>query len=484
MRQKLIWPLDINFKMDTVRRITRNTAYVLGGNMLAALMTFLINAYIARYLGSEVFGRYSFVFAYLAFFMVISVFGIDAILVREFSRSEGRSNRLLSAGIIIKLATSFLASLISAVLIMFLPYSSSIRLAVILASIGLVFYSVAQTLSALFQARLEMIYSSIATILSRLVFLGLTAYVVLTNGGFVKMVVASSAAFMAQLALMYVFSRKKFTFIKPDMGITRAILVESWPLALMNLFITAYFRIGVVILSLVKGTEQVGFYSAAYMITEAPAMISVAFMTSMFPLMSLYFKSSNAQFKEIYVKSFKYMAILGMPIVVGGFLLRKEIISLVYGASYSVSASAFGILIFGCVLMILNVVLASTITAIDRQKLNMFVVGLATALNLVLNLAMIPKLGFIGTAIAAVATELLIFLGFGYFVYKETKIIPTEGLLNVLGASLVMGLFIVFTNLQLILTFLIAIPVYGIALLLLRTFDSRDREFIARIIRK
>jgi len=78
----------------------------------------------------------------------------------------------------------------------------------------------------------------------------------------------------------------------------------------------------------------------------------------------------------------------------------------------------------------------------------------------------------------------VIFVSLTYFVFKETRIVPSEGLLNVLGASLAMGLFIILTDLPLIPTFLISVPIYAAVLVLLKSFDSRDREFLARIIRK
>lgn len=469
--------------MDIVKRITKNSSYVLFGSIISSLITFAINIYIARYLGSEIFGRYSFVFAYLAFFLILSVFGVDSILVRELSRAEGKEGKLISAGLMLKLATSSVATIISISLIMLLPYSSSIRLAVVFASLGLVFYSISMTLISFFQAKLEMMYYFIALVISKLVFLSLTVYVVYTSGGFVKMVIAASVAFVAQAGIMYLFASRRFSIATPKKGLCKALIRESWPLGIMDFFNTTYNKIGIVMLSLIKGTQEVGLYSAAYMITEAPVVISLAFMTSIYPLLSMYHKSSNSMFKELYVKSFKYMAMLGIPIVVGGFLLRKDIISLVYGASYSMSAAAFGILIFGSVLLILKTVLANSITAIDKQRYNMSIAGMATLLNIILNLILIQKLGFIGVAIASLITELLIFIALTYFIFREKEILPTEGLLKMLGASAVMGIFIELTNFSLVLTFLISVLIYGATLILLRVFDSRDKEFIGRVFK-
>ncbi|MBW2970921.1 oligosaccharide flippase family protein, partial [Candidatus Woesearchaeota archaeon] len=234
------------------------------GNGFSALVAFLLNALVARYLGTEIFGRYSFVFAFLANFMVLSVFGIDTILVREMSRDALKAEKLIGNAVVLKLFFSLAAMIISVAIVFLLPYDSSIRLGVIFGSLGLCFYSLAMSFSSVFQVRLEMIYAAIAGIASKLVFGLLTFYVILTNGGFVKLIVASSIGFAAQALLMYLFSRRRVK-VKPsfDAVLCRELLREAWPIALVTLFITLYYRIDSVLLSLIRDTTEVGYYSAA-----------------------------------------------------------------------------------------------------------------------------------------------------------------------------------------------------------------------------
>ena len=58
--------------------------------------------YIARHLGPEDYGIFSFAFAFIYFFSFIPDMGVHQILVREAAKEPGKAGKLIGNGTIIK----------------------------------------------------------------------------------------------------------------------------------------------------------------------------------------------------------------------------------------------------------------------------------------------------------------------------------------------------------------------------------------------
>jgi O-antigen/teichoic acid export membrane protein len=78
----------------TVRKIAKNTGVIIAGNVAFRLVSLFVIIYLARYLGTGGFGKYSFVFAYLAFFNIITDLGLQQILVREMAREPSNYSKV------------------------------------------------------------------------------------------------------------------------------------------------------------------------------------------------------------------------------------------------------------------------------------------------------------------------------------------------------------------------------------------------------
>jgi O-antigen/teichoic acid export membrane protein len=469
--------------MNQVQRIAKNTLYLFIGNLSANIILFLINVYIARYLGSEIFGRYSSVSAYLAIFNVIAIFGIDGILTREISRNPSKMEQYINNGLIMKTAFSAIAIAIALLSVFFLPYDPSVKLGIAVGSASIIFASYALTFTTIYQVRLEMIFPAIANIVSKILFGILIVILLKSGGGFVKVIIASSVAIIVQAIILYRFSTKRVKYnFRFDVSVCKFILKLAWPMAVMDILIIIYNRMNIVLLSLYKGTQEVGFYSAAYVLTEAITIFSIVFMTSMFPIMSSTFKKDKKSFVDIYRKSFKYVLILAMPISIGGFMLREPLIALIYGSGYSGTVSAMAYLVWDGGFMLLNVVLANVVTAIDKQKANMAITASLVILHLALAMLLIPSMGFVGASIARLISEPTKMLVYLTFIYLQIRAVPANGFFKVVLGCLMMTLFLHFARFNVILEIIIASAIYFATILVVRALDANDISLVKRVL--
>ena len=109
----------------------------------------------------------------------------------------------------------------------------------------------------------------------------------------------------------------------------------------------------------------------------------------------------------------------------------------------------------------------------------------ATALfNVMLNLWLIPKIGYVGAALATLLTEVFLFIIYYLYVSRSLHLYNFIGVLaKPTTAVIVMFLFIKFTNLGLTFTVVISAFVYFAALFILKALDRRDYGIIKKIFK-
>ena len=108
--------------MNTVQRVAKNTGVVFVGDIIFRTISLVVTLYLARYLGTVGFGKYSFVFAYLSFFLVITDFGLHTILVRDMSRDKSSAPKLIGNAYFIKLVLTVFAVVLSVIVISLMSY--------------------------------------------------------------------------------------------------------------------------------------------------------------------------------------------------------------------------------------------------------------------------------------------------------------------------------------------------------------------------
>ncbi len=474
--------------MSTVKKIAANTVFLIAGKIIGILLQMLIIAYLARYLGTAGYGKYAFAFAFISFFQVLASLGFNSILVREISRDKSLAPSLIGHGIVIRFFLSIISFSLAIAIISLLKISQDTTSAVSILSLILLL-SAFQTPEIIFQVYLELKYSVLINLGNKLLILGLVLFAISKGKNLNFFIWIAVATNLILVLGVLIFSKKfvklKFSF---NSSTVKWIIKESWPMALSAIFITVYFKIDTIMLSLMKGDEAVGYYNAAYAIMSNLIFIPGAYATSIFPIISSNFKSSPDSLAKIFKRSFKYLSTLALPIVLGGFILAKEIILLIYGEEYLPSVQAFQILIFAVGIIFISQLVSSNITAINKQKINMWLTLINVFLNITLNFLLIPLWSFIGASIATVATEGTGALMALLYTMKYLKIpVLSKSYLQsirlLISAGIMVGVIYLMSSFHVIPRILFGGISYVVGLFLLRWFDQTDMEMFRQAIK-
>jgi O-antigen/teichoic acid export membrane protein len=473
--------------LSTVQRVAKNTGVLLAGNIIFRLISLFVIIYLARYLGSVEFGKYSFVFAYLAFFGILTDLGISSILVREMSRDHAAAPKLIGNAYILRWIFTVFAVVLSLIIINLMSYPADTTTYVYIAAFTLLFQSFSGLYSTMFQANLRMEYNIFGRLASRVLSATLILWIIFAKGTLKQVMIALVLSEMINTFISYSFSRK---FVRPkftiDLRLWKHLLKESFPLALSDVVWVIYFQTDTVMLSIMQGDVATGIYSAAHKLFEPLLLIPTALMISMFPIMSASFKSTNEKLTKSYRLSFKYLFIIALPIVIGVIPAAEQIISEIFGRDFVNSTTVLQILILALVFAFTSTVPLNSLIAINKQKLYTLSLASSAIVNVVLNFVLIPLLSYNGAAIATVFTYILLFFTSTYFISNHLVLPRMYKVLIKSGISgSIMGAFIYyFSDFNIFLIIGTAGLLYFTALLLLKTFSEEDWNILRKLISK
>jgi len=472
--------------MTVVAKVVKNTGIILGAKAISFLLLMVAAILLARSLGAESFGLYSFVFAYIAFFNVLADLGLKNILVREISRERIEAGKLVGNAIIMRLSLATLALVSACIIFSFLNYPFSMKVLVYIASLSF-FSTLGLFYEAIFQAKFKMKYVAGVNILDSVLKLASFTLLIIIKADLVWFILTTVVASCPGLFIIAGLSKK---LIKPkfklDFGIWKNLLKQSWPLALTAAFIILYTRIDQVMLFTMRGAEEVGFYAAGVRFIEAFNILPLAFMVSVFPLLSRYFVSSKEKLKETYSLSFKYLAIAIVPIAMGVCILAEPIVRIIYGSKFLPLIPALKILIWSEVFAFLGAVHVSTLISVGLQKLDFVFTLSGAVVNILLNLLLIPVYGIIGASLATV-------ISYGLGIPLSCALPKTRAYGKALVSSLpkpliaasLMGVFTYwfFTlRINLAVNIVISIGLYFGFLVLIRGLNQQDRHYFKKML--
>lgn len=388
-------------------KVFNNTVAFIGGEFFYHFINFLTGILVARSLGSEAYGQFSFIFVYLSFFEVFVQFGLNAIITRELAQNEAEVPRILGSAVLIRLVLIGCSFPLVILLIRILGYPFSVQQGILVASFQL-FLTLRGLYETVFRVRLLMIYPVLVNGFRALINLGLVAAVASSRPTVIHFILAYlGSGFIGLWAIGFLCRRLiRMTFVW-DWKLIKKLMKESLPLAFSGYLTLLYYRIDVFMLSLMKGFSSVGYYSVATRLTESLDIIAASLMISLFPLLSQTFKEDREKFERLIAKAFGVLLLVGLPIALGGTLVAGDLISLLFGSEYHPSRLTLTILLWYTFFNFLATLLVNVLIACGKQAVDAWISFFLVLGNIGANLFLIPPYSHHGAALATVLTELV-----------------------------------------------------------------------------
>ena len=471
--------------MKTARRILTNFLSLTTAEMISKLIQLIIFIYIARSFGKSEFGKFGFALAFSTIIVVITDFGINTLLIREISRDKKNVDKFVSNALTLKVALSIVTLIVSFLYFNFVKYDYATKNITYFMILFMVLQSFTDTFYSVFRAFEKMHYDAIMKVVRMLMLIFLVYFFISQSQNLVFITLMFPITEVIILIASMIIYTRNFSKLSLgfNFGFEKELIKKSAFFCLSIIFGTVILYIDTIMLEGIRGPEEVGIYSAAYNLLLGVTFIPLMFSNAIYPVFSRYFVRDRELLRFAYKKSFQYMLIIGLPITAGIFIYSRNIVLLAYGIEYAKSIIVIKILCWFILLRFINIVSGTLLSSADRQGARVFGQGTVALVNIILNLILIPKYGFIGAGIATIASESFFFVTYYYFIFKEKLnidyfVVSAKPLI----ASIVMLLAISFVPDLLIGSILGAFSYIGM-LLLLKAFKNEDKELLTRILR-
>ena len=396
-----------NWSNEGFKRYTKNTGYLFLEKIVRMLVVIFVWASMARYLGAEKFGIFSFSLSFIYLFGIAADLGLEHIVIRDLVKGIYKRSQVVGTAFILKLLGATLAIVLILVLSNCLSIDTYTKLIVSILSLQLFFRSF-DAIDFYFQSRVlskYAVYSQIGGSLVTTVLCLSFIYLKLPLQYFACAVVVEAVVTSLGLSIFYIKKHQKVSSWHFDINIGRNLLGDAWPMILSGFAIAIYMRIDQIMIKEMLGASAVGYYAAAARISEAFYFIPTAITTSLFPAIVNARKNDPLKYKNRIRVLFSILFWSAMTIAIVGSLAAEPIIKILYGETFSAAAAVLSIHVWANVSVFLGEVRHKWAVNENLQIFTMFYLILAAFLNVGLNLILIPVLKIQGAAIATVAAQ-------------------------------------------------------------------------------
>ena len=474
-----------NSKTLAVNIFSQATAMV-----MARLFSIVAGIALIRYLGVEKQGVYSYVISTINIFGFIADFGLASVLTRDIKSKAKAGGILFGNALIILLFQVISMVIITLVYSRFFEDNQEIKKYLIYACCALILPFFANLFLATLNSYEKMHITSIAQVINAFVNAAailFSVYEKFNIDGIIMMIGISNLCYLVISISMCLKFGIKPEF-EPDFKAVIKILKMSIPIGLAAVLEWALLKSDVFILYKIAGAEQNGYYSAATRIVEPLFMLILISIGPLYPRLSFMFnRESFGRAVELVNLSIKYIVGILAPFVVAVSFSSTEVIKLILGKSYGLSAVAMRIIIFLVLLIPFRGLFVLSLNATHKAKYTSGIFAIVLAMNIITNILLIPKFGFIAAAITSVATNSLALI-MVYFAFN--RLIGKTGLRNFLPKTipallLMLGvMYVLKGRINVYVVSILAILAYFAVLMLLKYITKEDLALIGSIFKK
>lgn len=379
------------------------------GRAVGTAVSFGTLALTVRYLAPAEYGLLVTAVVFTGVFEAFAELGVGTAVVRRASSGHGSLERLVG----LSLGMSALYALPVAALAVVggqLVYGSSpqVQVGIAVLSVGLVCTVLSSCYEPVCAVTVRFGALALADVLSRVLSLVLVVVVVSADLGLVALFAVNAAPPMVRLIVLVLWVRRHGRFrpvlaLRPSLELLR----EGLPFAVIIAIGVLYFRVDGLLLSVLSEPVEVAAYGLAYRIIANLAVVPNFLAEAVFSTLSRTWHESPARFQPAAGASLEAIVVFAVPLAVFGVLLAEDLVLLVASAQYAGAATpVLQLLSVATAFAAVNRLQAQVLAAAHQQRFLVTLSSITLALNVALNVALIPSLGAPGAAIALLLTEL------------------------------------------------------------------------------
>jgi len=385
----------------TKKQVLKGVSWLAGDKIVRLAISVFTGALVTRYLGPERYGTLSALTAFAALFGPIANMGVNSIILRDIGAHPEKEKSIIDASIILKMVGGVTSVLLAIAIALFAKQPQYQPLLVVFATFNFLFYFL-DNFESWFYARNEQRKPVIAGQISFMFTSALRVACIILNLGLPAILLTYSLDSVLGGVLVYFNARKHLSFrilsVQYHKENVLRLLKESLPLMFASMGTIIFMKIDKVIMPWLTTAYVLGIYSAATRLSELWYFIPFSLCTAFAPLIA----AAKSKSPEIYEKRMRKALIVvnlvTMSLALFTLLIGPFAINLYAGSKYVSALPALQVHIWSLPFISIGLVVDIWLLNEHLQRLQVARTFTTAAVNIVLNILLVPKYGAVGAA--------------------------------------------------------------------------------------
>jgi O-antigen/teichoic acid export membrane protein len=387
----------------------QNTSWLFAEKILRMVAGLFVGIWVARYLGPEQFGSFSYAQSFVGLFTAIATLGLDGIVVRELIKDQKHKDELIATAFWLKVMGAIGVLTILAIATNFTSNDSSTNILVFIIASSTIFQTF-NVVDMYFQSKVMSKYIVYVNIISLFISSLVKITLILNEAPLIAFAwVVLFDSFVLAIGFIYFYIKNNLELKIKNLTFNKSMAVDllrdSWPLILSGIAVSVYMKIDQVMINEMLNAEAVGQYAAAAKLSEAWYFIPIVIASSLFPAIINVKKQSEELYYKRLQKLYNLMVWIAIAIALPMTFLSDWIINQLYGTQYNLAGSVLMIHIWAGVFVFLGVAASRWFVAENLQKYSFYRTFAGAVVNVALNYILIPIYGIHGAAFATLISQ-------------------------------------------------------------------------------
>ncbi len=391
--------------------VKKNFVYQILYQILISILPFVTSPYIARVIGAEGIGIYSYTYSIAYYFVLFGNLGIGIYGNRLIARTRNdreQMNRAFSSLFVLHLTLFLFVILVYSLYVIF--YAGIYREYAWIQILYLISYTldISWLYFGLEQFKLTVTRNSFVKILTVI-----SVFIFVRNGDdlWKYVLVLALGHFMGQI-LLWSFFRKYAAFSRFSIHDALAHIKPLFTLFFATIAVSIYSYLDKIMIGAISSPQELGYYENAWKLIEFPAAFVTALGTVMLPRISnLMVDGNEEKIKQYVFKSLRFSILAAIAIMFGLLCIADDFSVIFWGEDFARSGTLMKILSATVLFMAWSgVVRQEYLIPKQKDKIYLLSVCVGACLNVILNALLIPQYGSVGASIGTVISYFGIFL--------------------------------------------------------------------------
>ena len=470
----------IEFELS-VQQIGKNIISLLFSRVIAGIVLFLIYTRLIQYFGPNVAGEYGLIAGYLTVFNFFVDLGMQQLVIKKISENKSEASRYLSNyfGIQFLLGLGFM--LLMDAIVMVSHYPDIVRNALYITSLSLFISSWSMPFMAVINAFQRMSVIAKVNFASSIINATMMILTVSLHRGIFFLAFVNIIVGIFNFVVYFTVVNNNFAKFhwKFEFPFWRELFILNLPFTLLTFF-SIYNRIDTLLLPHLRSFTENGYYTAVYKFWDTLAFLPAVVSASLYPFFAESLAAGHRDDVKRGLESYtRYMIALALPLTFGAFVLSHKLTLSFFGAAFAPAAPALWLLVAAVsVLFIYSP--ANSLIVSQKTSTAMKITGFNLFFNLILNLILIRKFGFVAAAVMTLASECVQWIGYTYIINRDiVRFSYLQSFMKPLLASVVMAAVLrLMIGYNLWILILVGAAVYFVIIIALRFFRAEDKQLL------